>query len=80
LLSGAPPAGRSLGASSSPSASTAAASGTCAAQGIEASGVAADRSNYSGRAQRIWELREYPASLVAFFEALLARSTPSRPT
>jgi vancomycin permeability regulator SanA len=51
-----------------------------AAQGIEASGVAADRSNYSGRAQRIWELREYPASLVAFFEALLARSTPSRPT
>ena len=46
----------------------------CAAQGIQASGVAADRSTYSARARSFWELREYPASLVAVFEALLSRS------
>ena len=45
----------------------------CAAQGIDANGVAADRSPYSARARRIWELREYPASLVAIFEALGTR-------
>ena len=45
----------------------------CAAQGIDASGIAADRSTYSARSRRLWELREYPASLVAIFEALGAR-------
>ncbi len=45
----------------------------CAAQGIDADGVAADRSWYSARARRFWELREYPASLVAVLEALGAR-------
>ena len=45
----------------------------CAAQGIEASGVAADRSTYGLRARRWWELREYPASLVAVFEAMWSR-------
>lgn len=45
----------------------------CAAVGIEADGVAADRSNYSDRSRRLWELREYPASLVALVEALLTR-------
>ena len=45
----------------------------CAAQGIEATGVAADRSRYSPRARSFWELREYPASLVAVFETLLSR-------
>lgn len=44
----------------------------CRAVGIEAEGVAADRSNYSLRARRFWELREYPASLVAMVEAILA--------
>ena len=46
----------------------------CEAQGIEASGVAADRSTYSVRARSFWELREFPASLVAVFEALLSLS------
>ena len=45
----------------------------CADQGIEARGVAADRSTYSARSRSLWELREYPASLVAVFEALLSR-------
>jgi vancomycin permeability regulator SanA len=51
----------------------------CGSVGIEAVGVAADRSAYSPRARRIWSLREYPASFVAVFEVLLARreSTPS---
>jgi SanA protein len=45
----------------------------CGSMGIEADGVAADRSAYSARARRFWALREYPASLVAVFEVLLAR-------
>lgn len=45
----------------------------CSAVGIEADGVAADLSPYSARSRRFWELREYPASLVAAIEALLAR-------
>jgi vancomycin permeability regulator SanA len=45
----------------------------CAALGIDANGVAADRSWYSARSRRFWELREYPASLVAVFETLGAR-------
>ena len=52
----------------------------CSAQGIEASGVAADRSFYSARSRRFWELREYPASLVAVFEALLSRPKTAEPT
>ncbi len=45
----------------------------CEAVGVEADGVAADRSNYSDRSRRLWELREYPASLVALVETLLTR-------
>jgi len=46
----------------------------CDSMGIQAVGVAADRSTYSRRATRIWGLREYPASFVALIESLLARS------
>jgi vancomycin permeability regulator SanA len=53
--------------------------GLCGALGIDAVGVAADRSAYGSRARRIWSLREYPASFVAAFEMLAARraSPPS---
>jgi SanA protein len=43
----------------------------CESMGIDAAGVTADRSVYSPRAQRIWSLREYPASFVALIETLL---------
>jgi len=49
----------------------------CEATGIDAEGVAADRSSYGTRARRFWELREYPASLVAVIEALLFRGRPA---
>ena len=52
----------------------------CRSLGIEAVGVAADRSAYSSRARRIWSLREYPASFVAVFEVLLARREPTPST
>ena len=45
----------------------------CGSLGIEAVGVAADRSAYSARARRIWSLREYPASFVALLETIFAR-------
>ena len=52
----------------------------CGSLGIETVGVAADRSNYSSRARRIWSLREYPASFVALLETLLARPGRSSST
>jgi vancomycin permeability regulator SanA len=45
----------------------------CHALGIDAAGVAADLHTYSERSRRIWELREYPASLVALLESLWTR-------
>jgi SanA protein len=45
----------------------------CDSLGIESTGVPADRSPYSRRARSFWELREYPASLVALLETLFAR-------
>ncbi len=51
----------------------------CGAMGIEASGVAADRSAYSARARRFWALREVPASFMAMFEVLLARRESAPP-
>ncbi|HET7010029.1 MAG TPA: ElyC/SanA/YdcF family protein [Anaerolineales bacterium] len=41
----------------------------CDAVGIRAEGVASDLSRYGSRISRFWELREYPASLVALLEA-----------
>lgn len=52
----------------------------CSALGIEADGVAADLSTYSLRSRRFWELREYPASLVAAIEALFARPVADETT
>jgi SanA protein len=45
----------------------------CDSVGIDANGVAADRSRYSARSRTFWELREYPASLVAVLESLWDR-------
>jgi SanA protein len=47
----------------------------CHAVGIQATGVAADLHPYSERSQRIWELREYPASLAAILESLFSPSS-----
>lgn len=47
----------------------------CGALGIDAVGAAADLRRYSERSQRIWELREIPASFVAFWESLWLRIT-----
>jgi vancomycin permeability regulator SanA len=46
----------------------------CESLGIEAEGAAADLREYSLRAQRFWELREYPATFLAFWEALWLRT------
>lgn len=40
---------------------------------VEAVGVAADRRTYYGSAQRYWQLREIPATLVAFLDLLFTR-------
>lgn len=40
---------------------------TCEALGVEASGVLADRRSY--RAESYWTVREYPATLVALWDA-----------
>jgi len=47
----------------------------CDAVGIRAQGVSADLSRYSVRSRRLWELREYPASLVALLESAYVRVT-----
>ena len=46
----------------------------CDALGIRSEGVTADLSHYGPRTQRFWELREYPASLVALLEAAFHRT------
>jgi SanA protein len=45
----------------------------CDAIGIRSEGVAADLGPYGARTRRFWELREYPASLVALLEAAYHR-------
>jgi vancomycin permeability regulator SanA len=52
----------------------------CGSLGIEAVGVAADRSAYSSRARRIWSLREYPASFVALLETIFGRQSTASST
>ena len=47
----------------------------CEGLGLSVAGVAADLSSYSARARRFWELREYPASLVALLETSYHRAT-----
>jgi vancomycin permeability regulator SanA len=51
----------------------------CDSMGIQADGVAADRSFYGARARRWWALREYPASLVALIETWFARPGQATP-
>jgi SanA protein len=46
----------------------------CDSLGIRSEGVAADLSPYGPRTRRFWELREYPASLVALLEAAFQRA------
>jgi vancomycin permeability regulator SanA len=46
----------------------------CDSIGIRAEGVAADLSPYGVRTRRFWELREYPASLIALLEAAFHRA------
>jgi len=46
----------------------------CDALGIDAVGVRADLSKYSARALRYWQFREYPASLIAIWDAYIAGS------
>lgn len=48
----------------------------CDALGIDAVGATADLHEYSARAQRFWHLREYPAALVAIWDAYITRSLP----
>lgn len=47
----------------------------CDSLGIRSEGVAADLSAYGTRTRRFWELREYPASLVALIEAVFQRAS-----
>lgn len=45
----------------------------CEALGMQAAGVQADLSRYSTRARWFWEIREFPASIVALVDAARAR-------
>jgi len=47
----------------------------CEGLGLQVAGVSADLSPYSARSRRFWELREYPASLVALLETTYHRAT-----
>jgi SanA protein len=47
--------------------------GICDALGMDVEGVASDLSYYNPRALRYWELREIPASMVALWEAYIAK-------
>lgn len=51
---------------------------SCRAVGIDANGVSADLRRYNPRSQGYWELREFPATLVALWEAYVKRSTIPR--
>lgn len=48
----------------------------CDALGIDAVGATADLHTYSARAQRFWQLREFPATLIAIWDVYVARSLP----
>jgi SanA protein len=46
--------------------------GICEALGMEAIGVSADLQSYGPFAAKIWQLREIPATLVAFWDSYIA--------
>jgi vancomycin permeability regulator SanA len=48
----------------------------CDALGIDAVGATADLRTYSARAQRFWQLREYPATVIAIWDAYVVTSLP----
>lgn len=50
----------------------------CQGLKIQAVGVASDRRTYRGSAQRYWQLREIPATLVAFLDLLFSRPEAMR--
>ncbi|MEM5773532.1 MAG: ElyC/SanA/YdcF family protein, partial [Anaerolineaceae bacterium] len=43
----------------------------CQTMGLEAYGVNADQLPYTWQSQVVWNIREIPATLVAFWEALI---------
>lgn len=49
---------------------------TCNALGLPATGVPADQRTYSTRWHTFWQLREIPATLVAFWETTISRPLP----
>ncbi|MCH7586578.1 MAG: YdcF family protein [Chloroflexi bacterium] len=48
----------------------------CDALGINAVGITADLREYSAGAYRFWNLREYPATLIAIWDTYIARPIP----
>ncbi|MCA1954404.1 MAG: YdcF family protein [Anaerolinea sp.] len=49
---------------------------TCNALGLPAIGVAADQRTYHPRSYRLWQIREIPATLVAFWETGISHPLP----
>lgn len=49
---------------------------TCNALGLPAVGVAADKREYHPAAKDYWQLREVPATLVAFWQVFVSRPLP----
>lgn len=49
---------------------------TCAGLGLNAIGVAADQREYHPRSMARWQIREIPATLVAFWDVYIARPLP----
>lgn len=49
---------------------------TCNLLGLPSTGVSADMRTYSAAAHRYWQLREIPATLVAFWEAGVSHPLP----
>lgn len=48
----------------------------CNALGLKATGVASDISSYTRSTQLVWQIRELPATLVAFIEAYITHPEP----
>lgn len=48
----------------------------CQTMGLDAQGVNADQLPYTWQSQVVWNIREIPATLVAFWEALVTRPEP----
>ena len=53
--------------------------GICDALGLEADGIASNLTHYNPRALRYWQFREIPASLVALWDAYIAKPSADSP-